>query len=324
MANVLVTGGAGFVGSHICKALSVAGNAPITLDNLSRGHREFVRWGPLVEADVTDRSALDSVMTDHAVDAVIHCAALAYVDESWERPLDYYRTNVIGSMTVLEAMRAANIDHFVFSSSCAVYGEPTAVPIGENAPIAPISPYGRTKSVVETIAMECSRAYGIKTIALRYFNAAGADPDGEIGERHDPETHLIPTVLMAAADLSRVIPINGTDYPTPDGTAVRDYIHVTDLADAHVRALDYSQGTDGYHVFNLGAGQGVSVREVISTAERVTGKIVRTEDVARRPGDPDRLIADAQKAQEVLGWSPLQSDLENIVVSARDYLAKDS
>ena len=320
MANVLVTGGAGFVGSHICKALSLAGHTPVVLDNLYRGHRDFVRWGPLVKADVTDRAALVSTIADHAIDSVIHCAALAYVGESWERPLDYYETNVIGSVTVLEAMRAADIQCFVFSSSCAVYGEPGAVPINEEAVISPISPYGRTKAMVETMATECARAYGMRSVALRYFNAAGADPDGELGERHDPETHLIPTVLMAAADPSRVVPINGCDYETPDGTAVRDYIHVTDLADAHVRALDFSRTSEGHHAFNLGSGQGVSVREVISTIERISGKAVTTEEAARRAGDPDQLIADAFKAQKTLDWSPRRSGLESIVTDAWAYM----
>ncbi|MDG2319276.1 MAG: UDP-glucose 4-epimerase GalE [Rhodospirillaceae bacterium] len=322
MSNVLVTGGAGYVGGHICKALSGAGHTPVVFDNFCRGHREFVRWGPLVEANISDKSALIAAMADHNIEAVIHCAALAYVAESQERPMDYYETNVIGSVNVLEAMRESGVPCLVFSSTCAVYGIPASVPVDEAAEYAPISPYGRTKWIVETMMTECARAYGMKCISLRYFNAAGADPDGEIGEWHDPETHLIPIVLNAAADSTFLLSINGTDYETPDGTAIRDYIHVTDLADAHVRAFEFAKTSSGHNVFNLGTGHGASVRDVIGAVENVTDRKVNFVKAARRECDPDCLVANAQKAEDVLGWKPQYPDIETIVAHAWAYFSR--
>lgn len=320
MSTILVTGGAGYVGSHICKALAQAGHTPVVYDNLCRGHRDSVKWGPLVEANITDAAALEAALTAHGATAVVHCAALAYVAESVERPMDYYDTNVIGAVSLLEAMRATDVKALVLSSTCAVYGEPATTPIQEDAPFNPVSPYGRTKVMVEQMAVECARAYGFHSVGLRYFNAAGADPEGEIGERHDPETHLIPNVLKAAADSSVSVPMFGTDFETSDGTAVRDYVHVTDLADAHVKALDFVQQNEGHHAFNLGTGQGASVKEVIATAEQVTGKTIATNPQARRPGDPPILVADAAKAKATLGWEPSRSDLETSVTDAWRYM----
>lgn len=319
MSTVLVTGGAGYVGSHICKALSQAGHMPVVYDNLCRGHRAFVKWGPLVEANITDASAIESLLTEHKVDAVVHCAALAYVAESVERPMEYYDTNVIGAVSLLEAMKAADVKSLVLSSSCAVYGEPATTPIPEDTPFNPMSPYGRTKVMVEEMTVECARAYGFHSVALRYFNAAGADPDGEIGEHHDPETHLIPNVLKAAADSAVSVPLYGTDFDTPDGTAVRDYVHVADLADAHVKALDFAANTEGHHAFNLGTGQGASVKEVIAVAEKVTGNTIAIDPQPRRAGDPPVLVADASKAKDALGWEPSRSDLATIVTDAWRY-----
>lgn len=321
MSTVLVTGGAGYVGSHICKALSQADHTPVVFDNLCRGHRDFVKWGPLVEANITDAAALEAAITEHGATAVVHCAALAYVAESVERPMDYYETNVIGAVSLLEVMRATGVTSLVLSSSCAVYGEPASVPIQEDAPFNPVSPYGRTKVMVEEMSVECARAYGFRSVGLRYFNASGADSEGEIGERHDPETHLIPNVLKAAAESSVSVPVFGTDFDTTDGTAVRDYVHVTDLADAHVKALDFVSENEGHHAFNLGTGRGSSVKEVIAMAEQVTGQTIATESQARRPGDPPVLVADASKAKGALGWEPSRSNLETIVADAWRYMA---
>lgn len=320
MSTVLVTGGAGYVGSHICKALAQAGYTPVVYDNLCRGHRDSVKWGPLVEGNIADASALEAAITAHSATAVVHCAALAYVAESVERPMDYYDTNVIGAVSLLEAMRATEVTSLVLSSSCAVYGEPAATLIREDAPFNPVSPYGRTKVMVEQMAVECVRAYGFRSAGLRYFNASGADPDGEIGERHDPETHLIPNVLKAAADSAMSVPVFGTDFETSDGTAVRDYVHVTDLADAHVKALDFIAENEGHHAFNLGTGRGASVKEVIGMAEQVTGKAIAADPQARRAGDPPKLVADASKAKATLGWEPARSDLETIIADAWRYM----
>lgn len=321
MSSILVTGGAGFIGSHICKALSQAGHAPVVYDNLCRGHQDFVKWGPLVEANITDAASLEAALQEHSIEAVVHCAALAYVAESVERPMEYYDTNVIGAVSLLEAMKAANVKTLVLSSSCAVYGEPTATPITEDAPFKPVSPYGRTKVMVEEMAVECARAYGFQSVALRYFNAAGADPEGEVGERHEPETHLIPNVLKAAAGKSTSVPMFGTDFDTPDGTAVRDYVHVADLADAHVTALDFATANEGHHPFNLGTGEGASVKEVIAMAEQVTGKTITAESHPRRAGDPPVLVAAAGKAKDSLGWNPSRSDLETMIADAWRYMS---
>ena len=313
---ILVTGGAGYVGSHACKALAQAGYRPVVYDNLSRGHREAVRWGPLVEGDLRDSARLAAAFRTHRVAAVMHFAAFAYVGESVADPAAYYANNVGGTISLLAQMRNAGVDRLVFSSTCAIYGVPQTVPIREDARVAPVNPYGETKLAVERMLHAYSAAYGLRYAALRYFNAAGADPDGEIGENHEPETHLIPLVLRAALGRGGPIEIYGADYPTPDGTAVRDYIHVTDLADAHVRALaDLAAGGDSV-ALNLGTGSGASVREVIAAVERVAGRPVPRRQAARRPGDPPQLVADAALAAARLRWRPRHSDLEMIIRTA--------
>jgi UDP-arabinose 4-epimerase len=314
--SILVTGGAGYVGSHACKALARAGWRPVVYDNLSRGHREAVRWGPLVEGDLADRAAVAAALRRHQIGAVMHFAAFAYVGESVGDPELYYHNNIGGTLSLLSAMHAAGVETLVFSSTCAVYGIPDRVPIREDCPRAPLSPYGETKLAIERALHWYSGAYGVRYAALRYFNAAGCDPDGEIGEDHDPETHLIPRVLRAALGTGEPVEIYGNDYPTPDGTAIRDYIHVTDLADAHVKALaDLTAGGDSM-ALNLGTGHGCSVREVIAAVEQVSGLAVPRRDAARRPGDPPELVADPTAARVRLRWQPQHSDLQSIVGSA--------
>jgi len=314
--RVLVTGGAGYIGSHTCKALARAGFEPVAFDNLSTGHRWAVKWGPLVQADLADRDAVLDALRAHRVEAVIHFAASAYVGESMGNPRKYFRNNVVNTLNLLEAMQDAGVGTIVFSSSCAVYGIPERVPIPEDHPCRPISPYGESKLFVERALEWYGRAYGLRWISLRYFNAAGADPDGELGEVHDPETHLIPLAIEAALGRRPYLEIYGTDYPTPDGTAIRDYIHVTDLADAHVRALDYLRRGGASTAFNLGAGRGYSVREVVAAVERVSGRRVPALEAPRRPGDPPVLVAEVANAQELLGWTPTFRDLESIIESA--------
>src|SRR5437764_1658548 len=270
--NVLVTGGAGYVGSHACSALRAAGLTPVTYDNLSRGHRELVRFGPLEQGDILDEARLVNVLETYRPVAVMHFAAFAYVGESVEQPLDYYRNNFAGALTLLGAMRKCGVDRFVFSSTCAVYGTPEIQPMPETLPLAPINPYGRSKLMVEQALRDASAAHGLRSVSLRYFNACGAHPSGEIGERHDPEPHLIPRALMAANGEIEALDVFGTDYPTPDGTAVRDYIHVCDLAEAHVSALRYLETGGETIALNLGTGRGYSVREVVDATVRVTGK----------------------------------------------------
>jgi UDP-glucose-4-epimerase GalE len=316
MTSVLVTGGAGYVGSHSCKALAAAGLVPVTYDNLSRGHQEAVKWGPFELGDIRDRERLDAVLRQHRPAAILHCAAIAYVGESVADPASYYDNNVTGSLVLLEAVRAAGIDCVVFSSSCTVYGLPPAMPVSEEMPYAPISPYGRTKMIVEGMLRDYEAAYGMRSIVLRYFNASGADPAGEIGEDHDPEPHLIPRALMAAAGELRHLDILGTDYPTPDGTAVRDYIHVTDLADAHVRALRELLAGGASDTLNLGTGVGHSVRAIVAAVERITGKTVPVLMGPRRPGDPAALWAAPGRAQTRLGCNLSHSSLDTIIATA--------
>ncbi|HEX6440755.1 MAG TPA: UDP-glucose 4-epimerase GalE [Stellaceae bacterium] len=313
---ILVTGGAGYVGSHACKALAGAGYRPVVYDNLSRGHAAAVRWGALVGADLHDRAALVAAMRAHEVAAVMHFAAFAYVGESVADPELYYRNNVGGTLALLAAMREAGVGAIVFSSTCAVYGVPDQVPISEGTAKAPLNPYGETKLAMERALHWHGEAYGLHYAALRYFNAAGADPDGEIGEDHDPETHLIPRVIRAALGTGSPVEIYGTDYPTPDGTAIRDYIHVTDLADAHVRALDYLDRGGDSVALNLGTGMGSSVREVTAAVERIAGRAVPRRESGRRPGDPPELVADPALARERLGWRARHSDLDTIVATA--------
>ena len=314
--SILVTGGAGYVGSHACKALAAAGYQPVVYDNLSRGHRAAVRWGPLVVGDLADTSALVTAMRQHSVAAVMHFAAFAYVGESVSEPDLYYHNNVVGTLALLGAMREAAVKTIVFSSTCAVYGVPEILPIRETTPKAPLNPYGETKWTIERALHWFSGAYGLRYAALRYFNAAGADVDGEIGEDHEPETHLIPLVLRAALGRGKPIDIFGTDYATPDGTAIRDYIHVDDLADAHVRALAYLAAGGDSVALNLGTGSGHSVREVIAAVGRISGRAVPHRETARRPGDPPELVADPAMARTLLGWQPQVSDLDTIISTA--------
>jgi UDP-arabinose 4-epimerase len=309
MTSVLVTGGAGYIGSHTCKALHTAGFSPVVYDNLERGNPEAVKWGALEIGDLSDIPRLRAAIARYRPAAVVHFAALAYVGESNEDPVFYYRNNVGGTTSLLDAMREEGIRHLVFSSSCTVYGIPKIVPITEDSPYAPISPYGSTKMICERMIRECAAAFPLNFMALRYFNAAGADPDGEIGECHVPETHAIPLVLDAAAGANKGFTIFGDDYPTADGTCVRDYIHVTDLADAHVRAvralIDGAEST----ALNLGTGRGWSVRQLVDSARKITGRDIPVHVGARRPGDPPVLVADAGHARERLGWQPRYSDL---------------
>jgi UDP-arabinose 4-epimerase len=313
--SILIVGGAGYIGSQTAKAVAKAGLAPVVFDNLVYGHEWAVKWGPLVRGDLADRASLADVMKRHQVDAVIHFAAYAYVGESVTNPRKYFGNNVTGSLNLLDAMLDAGVRDVVFSSTCATYGEPIKVPIAEDHPQTPVNPYGETKLAVEKMLHWYSQAYGIRYAALRYFNAAGADPDGEVGETHDPETHLIPLAIEAAVGTGE-LSIFGTDYATPDGTAIRDYIHVADLADAHVRALAKLRDGTAALKLNLGTGRGHSVREVIAAVGKVTGKPVRSREVGRRAGDPPSLVADARKAGEVLGWTPRFAGLDGIVEHA--------
>jgi UDP-arabinose 4-epimerase len=320
--SVLVTGGAGYIGSHACKALARAGYIPVTYDNLSRGHRHAVRWGPLVEGDIGDRAAVAAALGAHRVSAVMHFAAFTYVGESSADPALYYRNNVVGTLNLLDAMREAAVGQIVFSSSCATYGIPASVPIRETMPQLPVSPYGETKLAIERVLHWYGLAYGLRSMALRYFNAAGSDRDGEIGEEHDPETHLIPLVLQAALGSTSPVAIFGTDYPTPDGSAIRDYIHVDDLAAAHVRALEHLGGGGSGCAVNLGTGHGYSVREIIAAAAKAVGYVVPFREAPRRAGDPPVLVADPAHAQEILGWRAECSDLETIIGSALAWFAR--
>ena len=313
---VLVTGGAGYIGSHACKALARAGYLPVVFDDLSRGHREAVRWGPLVEGNLAERGKLAAALDRHRVSVVMHFAAYAYVGESVTDPALYYANNLGGSLALLESMREVGVDKIVFSSTCATYGTPAQVPIRETLPQLPVNPYGETKLAIERALHWYGEAYGLRWVSLRYFNAAGADPESEIGERHEPETHLVPLVLEAALGERPQIDIYGTDYPTPDGTAIRDYIHVQDLAEAHLRALERLSAGGQSAALNLGTGRGHSVREVIRAAEAVSGKSIPCRETARRPGDPPVLVADAGLAAELLGWRAQVSDLDTIVRTA--------
>ncbi len=322
--TILVTGGAGYVGAHACKALSQAGYRPVVYDNLVYGHEAAVRWGPFEQGDIADRARLDAVFERHQPAAVMHFAAFAYVGESVTDPGKYYRNNVCGTLTLLEAMLAHGVDKLVFSSTCATYGEPETVPITESEPQSPINPYGKSKLMVEQVLADFEAAHGLRSASLRYFNAAGASPDGEIGECHDPETHLIPLALDAAAGRGPELTLFGDDYPTPDGTCIRDYIHVGDLAEAHVRALGHLQEGKPTRAFNLGTGLGVSVREILGAVERVTGKAVPLRVGPRRPGDPPVLVADASRAQSELGWTTRLSDIDTIVETAWKWQQRDA
>ena len=312
---ILVTGGAGYVGAHACKALAARGYTPVVYDNLSLGHEAAVRWGPLEIGDIADRDRLDAVIARHRPAAVMHFAAFSCVGESVADPGKYYRNNVTGTLSLLEAMRDHGIRGLVFSSTAALYGTPESIPISEDAPKAPISPYGRSKWSAEAMIADVAAAHGLSTAVLRYFNASGADPDGEIGERHQPETHLIPLALQAITNASPLT-VFGDDYPTPDGTCIRDYVHVSDLANAHVLALDQVLAGRVSITLNLGIGYGFSVSEVIAAIERVTGRSVPYDIGPRRDGDPPVLVASVDKAFDLLKWKPRHIELDSIVRTA--------
>ena len=311
--NILVIGGAGYIGSHMVKLLGRMGCEVTTLDNLSSGHRDAVLFGAFVEGDLADRALLAQLLQSGSYDAVMHFASFIQVGESVEHPAKYYDNNVANTLRLLDAMRRANINRFIFSSTAATFGEPRYTPIDETHPQNPLSPYGRSKLMVEQILEDFDRAYGLKSVCLRYFNAAGADPEGQLSERHSPETHLIPLVLQTASGKRQHISVFGRDYDTPDGTCIRDYVHVSDLCDAHWLALQsLFQGAVSQN-YNLGNGNGFSVQEVIDTAKWVTGKPIAVIDAPRRNGDPNRLVANATRAKKILGWKPQYEDLKTIV-----------
>lgn len=313
LKTILVVGGAGYIGSHMVKHLDRLGCQVVTLDNLSGGHRDAVLAGGFVEGDIADRVLLDQLFAGRKFDAVMHFASYIQVGESMREPGKYYRNNFSNTLNLLDAMCASGVKSFIFSSTAAIFGEPAYTPIDEAHPKNPINPYGRTKLMVEQALADYDRAYGIKSVSLRYFNAAGADPDGELGERHEPETHLIPLVLQAASGRRPHISVFGRDYDTPDGTCIRDYIHVTDLCEAHWLAVQSLLDGSGSQAYNLGNGSGFSVQEVIDAAQRVTGRKIPVVDAPRREGDPARLVADATLAREALGWVPRYADLETII-----------
>jgi UDP-glucose-4-epimerase GalE len=314
--NVLVTGGAGYIGSHTCKALAHADYLPITYDNLSEGHGWAVKWGPLVSGELADKKLLRDTLEEWAVQAVLHFAAHAYVGESVPHPRKYFQNNLANSLALLDTMLDVGVGTVVFSSSCATYGVPSELPVPEEHPQDPINPYGASKRFVEDVLRWYGEAYGLRSATLRYFNAAGADPQIEIGESHDPETHLIPLAIAAAQGALPHVQIFGTDYGTPDGTAVRDYVHVSDLADAHVRALDaLIEGAPSMRL-NLGTGRGHSIREVIAAVGEVSGRPIPVIEAPRRVGDPAALVAAPGRAQSVLGWKPRLSNLLTITETA--------
>lgn len=314
--KILVVGGAGYIGSHMVKDLLENGYEVITLDDLSTGHRDLLPGGDYVEGGLGDAVLLDEIFSNHKIAAVMHFAAFSLVGESMESPLKYYRNNMSATTELLTAMIRHNVKQFIFSSTAAVYGEPTEIPITEKHPGNPTNPYGASKIAVERMLQDCDSAYGLKYISLRYFNAAGADESGRIGERHEPETHLIPLVLKVATGENENVKIFGTTYPTPDGTCVRDYIHVSDLTQAHLLALEYLLSGNESAVYNLGNSKGYSVREVIGLVKQVTGKPIPTIEADKRPGDPATLIASSEKIKKDLGWQPRYEDLETIIRTA--------
>lgn len=315
--KVLVAGGAGYIGSHVCKALASAGLVPVTYDNLSKGHQWAVRWGPLEIGDLADSARLVSVMQHHRPIAVMHFASLIEAGQSVVDPAPFYRNNVVNMLHLLQAMRRAQVDRIVFSSSAAIFGNPLSQPITEQHPVAPISPYGTTKAVCESMLRDFAAAYGVKSVSLRYFNAAGADPAGEIGEDHEPETHLIPLILETAAGRRPFVGIFGDRHPTSDGTCVRDYVHVSDLATAHLQALRRIESADrGADAYNLGNGNGFSVRQVVEAARRATMCEIPVRVLDARPGDPPCLVADSTRARKELGWLPRYRDLRMQIADA--------
>jgi len=314
--RILVTGGAGYIGSHTAKALAHAGFEPVVYDNLSEGYRWAVQWGPLVEGSLSDRSRLQEALLQHSIEGVIHFAAHAYVGESMREPRKYFQNNVTEALVLLDTLLDAGIGTFVFSSSCAVYGLPETLPIAESNPKLPLSPYGESKLFLERALTWYDAAYGLRSACLRYFNAAGADVDGELGELHRCETHVIPLVIESALGNRGPVEVFGTDYPTPDGTAIRDFVHVSDLADAHVLSLKRLMTEKESFAVNLGAGRGISVLEIIRAVEKQAGTAIRWESRPRRAGDPPALVADASLARALLGWNPARSTLDQIISSA--------
>lgn len=314
--NILIAGGAGYIGSHMVKWLANAGHSVITLDNLSKGYRDAVKYGDFIEADLADRKALDTIFSQHSIDAVMHFAAFIEVGESVLKPDMYYRNNVSNTQNLLDAMVRHKVLHFIFSSTAAIFGEPQYTPIDEAHAKTPINPYGRSKLMVEQILQDYDQAYGLKSTCLRYFNAAGADPDGELGERHNPESHLIPLILQAASGRRADIKVFGRDYATDDGSCVRDYIHINDLCAAHALALTRMQQTSTSAAYNLGNGRGFSVQQVIDASKRVTGVDFKVSDTPRRAGDPAVLVADSTLAKQELNWTPKHASLDTIIETA--------
>ncbi len=315
--NILVVGGAGYIGAHMCKNLHAAGYTPIVLDNLARGHRGAVQWGPFIEGNMDDTGLLQGVFSRYPIEAVMHFAAFAYVGESVTDPGLYYRNNVAAPIVLLQQMAKHGINRFIFSSTCAIYGEPVDIPIDETHPKAPINPYGRGKLMVEQILDDFRQGHGIESVCLRYFNAAGADPEGMIGEDHKPETHLIPLALEVALGKRDQLTIYGNDYDTDDGTCIRDYIHIMDLAQAHLLALQKMEKKSIISMkYNLGNGNGYTVQDVLDTARTVTGHAIPAEIGPRRPGDPARLVGSGQLARQELGWEPQYPDLKTIIETA--------
>ncbi len=314
--KVLVSGGAGYIGSHMVKLLSEMGYQPTVFDNLSTGHRQAVKWGELVHGDLLDQTKLKSLFQSCNFDAVMHFSAMSIVGESVIKPDIYYKNNVIGTFNLLEAMRETGVAKLVFSSTAAIFGNPVMPLIDESHPMNPINPYGKTKLTVENMLNDYAKAYNLNSVSLRYFNAAGADPDGLIGESHNPETHLIPNMLMSVSDGKAPLNVFGSDYNTPDGTCIRDYIHINDLCLAHLKAIEFMNANKGAHFFNLGNGRGFSILEVIKAAENVIGKKICYKYTARRAGDPASLVADSTLAGKKLGWTPRYTEIEKIIETA--------
>jgi UDP-glucose 4-epimerase len=322
--NVLVIGGGGYIGSHMVKLLLDSGHSVVVLDNFCTGYRGAIPEETVIDGDLGDRIALERIFSNHHFNGVFHFASFIQIGESVEKPDAYYRNNFAHTLNLVEAMRAHGAPNLIFSSSAAVFGEPEYIPIDERHPKNPINPYGMSKLMVERLLADVDRAYGLKSVSLRYFNAAGADPNGLLGERHDPETHLIPLVLQAASGRRRTVKVFGRDYDTPDGTCIRDYVHVVDLCEAHLLALAYLERGGKTDAFNLGNGNGFSVQEVIDTARRVTGRPIDVEEAPRRPGDPARLVADCSRAREVLRWTPRYASLERIAEDAWRWESRQS
>jgi UDP-glucose 4-epimerase len=320
---ILIVGGAGYIGSHVNKLLSERGYQTIIFDNLSKGHHDFVKWGTFVQGDLANTASLAKCFQDYPISAVMHFSAFIEVGESVQNPARYYQNNVSNTLNLLKTMLQYHVNHFIFSSTCAVYGPPQYLPLDEKHPINPLSPYAKSKHMVESILQDFDTAYGLKSICLRYFNAAGADIDLEIGERHHPESHLIPLAIQAALGIKPNIKIFGTNYPTKDGTCVRDYIHVTDLSDAHIKALEHLQKNQNSDVFNLANSQGFSVREIIQKVQEISQKTITTITTSARPGDAPTLIGNNLKAKEILLWQPKYEDINQIIKSALAWHQQD-